>query len=272
MSSRCPERVLRAFVVVGALAVAPACARELVVCADPDDLPYSKQDGSGFENRVAEIVAHEIGAELRYAWQPLRRGVVRKTLGAGRCDMLAGVPVGLEGVATTAPYYRSGYAFVYRRDEASPLRSFDDPRLRRAKIGIQLVGADMAATPAALALARRGIVANVVGFPVYGAEVAAQRMIAALDAGSIDVAVIWGAQAGYFAQRAQHPLAVSIAHDDAPAPQVFAIALGVRRDRTALRDVLDAALVRARDRIRAILDAFDVPRVEPAAHIAERPR
>ena len=252
MSSRCPERVLRAFVVVGALAVAPACARELVVCADPDDLPYSKQDGSGFENRVAEIVAHE--------------------LGAGRCDMLAGVPVGLEGVATTAPYYRSGYAFVYRRDEASPLRSFDDPRLRRAKIGIQLVGADMAATPAALALARRGIVANVVGFPVYGAEVAAQRMIAALDAGSIDVAVIWGAQAGYFAQRAQHPLAVSIAHDDAPAPQVFAIALGVRRDRTALRDELDAALVRARDRIRAILDAFDVPRVEPAAHIAERPR
>jgi mxaJ protein len=269
MSSRCRERVLRTLVACALALGSPAIARDLVVCADPDNLPYSRQDGSGFENRVAQVVADEIGATLRYTWQPLRRGVVRKTLDAGRCDMLAGVPIGMEGVATTTPYYRSGYAFVYRRDGGEPIRSFDDARLREATIGVELVGADMAATPGALALARRGIVTDVVGFPVYGAEGAAERMVAALSTGRIDVALVWGPQAGYFAQRAQPPLALTLARDDAGVQAMqFAIGMGVRKDRTALRDELDRALARCRNRIRAILDQFGVPQVEsplPAA-------
>jgi mxaJ protein len=263
MSSRCRSAVA---VALAAIALgAPLDARELTVCADPDDLPYSSAERTGFENRIAQLIAGELGAELRYRWQPLRRGVVRKTLGAHACDMLAGVPVGFDGVATTSAYYRSAYAFVYRRDMA-PIVSFDDPRLRRAAVGVQLVGADMAATPAALALARRGIVANVTGFPVYGAQASAQRMIDAIGEGRLDVAVVWGPQAGFFAQRSRVPLAVTIARDAPGAqPLAFDVAVGVREDDIALRDEIDAALERARARVQAILTEFGVPQLETPA-------
>ena len=249
------------FVIVGALAfgVAHAADAELRVCADPDNLPYSRADGTGFENRLVQLVADEMGAQLRYVWQPLRRGVVRKTLNAKACDVLAGVPLGLEMVSTTRPYYRSGFVFVYRRDVAS-FESFDDARLRTLRVGVQLVGADMAATPAALALANRGIVDNIIGFPVYGAPPAAQRMIESLERGQLDVAVVWGPQAGYFVKRAHTPLAMTLARD--PTRLDFAVAMAVRKSDTVLRDELDAALARSRDRIRAILAEFDVPSVE----------
>jgi quinoprotein dehydrogenase-associated probable ABC transporter substrate-binding protein len=271
MSSRCREHVIHALATCALVLASSATGRDLVVCADPDNLPYSSEDESGFENRVVRVVADAMGARLRFVWQPLRRGAVRKTLGANRCDVLAGVPLGMEGVATTAPYYRSGYAFVYRRDE--PIASFDDPRLRHSTIGVELVGADMAATPAALALARRGIVTNVVGFPVYGAEGVAQRMVAALEEGRIDVAVIWGPQAGYYVQRARPRLGLALARDVAGAQSMqFAIALGVRKDDTALREELDAALERTRERIDAILVEFGVPQVaSPSLAVGRSP-
>jgi len=252
MSSRCRDRCLA--LLVSLATCASLSARELVVCADPDNLPYSNESRAGFENRIAQIVADEIGATLRYRWQPLRRGVVRKTLDARACDALVGVPVGMEGVATTAPYYRSTYAFVHR--ESDRIDSLDDPRLHRLSVGIALVGADMQATPAALALAQRGVVSNVRGFPVYGATPVAERMIESIDRGDLDVAIVWGPQAGYYVQRAQHALVVSPMHDE---PMTFAIAMAVREDKTMLRDELDRALARASDRVRAVLVEFGVP-------------
>jgi mxaJ protein len=256
MFSHCREAIVAAALLIVA---SHSTARELVVCADPDNLPYSREDGAGFENRIVQLVADEMGAQVRYVWQPFRRGVVRKTLNAKACDVLAGVPLGLEMVSTTRPYYRSGFVFVYRRDVAS-FESFDDARLRTLRVGVQLVGADMAATPAALALANRGIVDNIIGFPVYGAQPAAQRMIDALERGQLDVAVVWGPQAGYFVKRAHAPLAMMLARD--PTRLDFAIAMAVRKGDSVLRDELDAALARSRDRVRTILAEFDVPSVE----------
>src|SRR5215207_866793 len=131
MSSRCPEVFAMLAIAVASL-LAPARAAEpaspvLRVCADPDNLPYSAGDESGFENRIARLVADDLQAELRYAWQPLQRGFVRKTLGDGLCDVLIGVPAGFDRVLTTRPYYRSGYVFV-NRSAGTPLRAFDDPR------------------------------------------------------------------------------------------------------------------------------------------------
>jgi len=254
MSSPCREAIVAAAVLILA---SPAIARELVVCADPNNMPYSREDGAGFENRIVQLVANEMGATVRYEWQPLRRGVVRKTLDAKACEVLAGVPIGLDMVTTTRPYYRSGFVFVYRGGVAS-FESFDDARLRTSRVGVQLVGADMAATPAAFALARRGIYDKVLGFPVYGAQPAAQRMIEAIERGALDVAVVWGPQAGYFVKRAR--LAMSLAHD--PTRLDFAITMAVRKGDTALRDELDAVLARSLDRVRAILAEFNVPTVE----------
>jgi mxaJ protein len=240
------------------------------VCADPNNLPFSNARGEGFENRIAEVLGRELGVTVRYTWWAQRRGFVRSTLGAGACDVVLGVPAGWGPVLATRPYYRSTYVFAWRRADGPAVRSLDDPRLRAARVGVQLVGADGTNTPPALALARRGIVDNVRGYTVYGDyadAIPAGRILDALAAGDIDVAVAWGPLAGWLAGRA--PVAIDVAPvtpaRDAPGlPFVFAIAAGVRRDDVALRDRLDAALAARRAEIDAILDAYRVPRVEAA--------
>lgn len=236
----------------------------LRVCADPDNLPFSHQDGSGFENRIAGLVAADLGLPLRYEWLPDRRGFVRKTMGAGLCDVIMGVPVGFERTLNTAPYYRSTYAWVERGRGALAPASLDDDRLGRLRIGVQLIGDDMAASPPGHVLARRGLTANVVGFPVVGEQPSAQRMVAALAAGQIDAALVWGPQAGYFAQRAAvplqvRPMAASSKLDDERFE--FAIAMGVRRSDKALRSLLDDVIRRRQPDIDRILAEYAVPTV-----------
>jgi mxaJ protein len=248
-----------------------ALSRDLVVCADPDNLPFSQQDGSGFENRIAELVAQDLGARLVYRWQPLLRGVVRKTLGAGLCDVLMGVPADPARIATTIPYYRSSYALVTRKDWGAPVASFDDARLRTSRIGVPLIGADGAAAPPAMALARQGIVDNVRGFPVYGARPVAQRMVEALANGEVDIAMLWGPAAGYYAQRADVPIELALAADGGSMPESFAIAIAVRDDERVLREDINAALVRDRSRIDAVLTAYGVPLRTLGRPAAEQP-
>jgi mxaJ protein len=263
MSFRCLDACCLAFLALAAACAAAAESRELRVCADPDNLPYSHADGGGFENHIARLVAEEMGASLRYEWLPQRRGFVRKSIGAGVCDLFIGVPSDFERVMTTRPYYRSGYVFVHRAD--APLRSFDDPALTRKRIGVQLVGNDLAATPPGHALALRGASGNVAGFTIYGEGPAAQRMVQALAASQLDAALIWGPQAGYFARRAAVPLALSPAvapPELAAMPFELAISMGVRRADRALRDELNAILERRRADIDAILAAYSVPRTD----------
>jgi mxaJ protein len=238
----------------------------LRVCADPDNLPYSHANETGFENLIARLVADELGLPLENFWLPQRRGFVRKTLGANACDLLIGVPVDFDRVLATRPYYRSDYVFVTRAADTAPLRSFDDARLTELRVGVQLVGNDLAATPPSHALMLRGATERVVGFTVYGDGPAAERMVDALAHGKLDAAVIWGPQAGYFAQRAQVPLRITPA--DSPAalamPFEFEIAMGVRRGDTALRDALDRVIDKRRADIDAILAEYGVPRVDVA--------
>jgi mxaJ protein len=270
MSSRFRSALFAA--VLGAATAAfaadePIALPELRVCADPDNLPYSTADGRGFENRIAELLASDLHAELRYAWMPLRRGFVRKTVGEGLCDVFIGVPADFERVTTTRPYYRSSYVFVTR--SRAGVRSFDDPRLTRVKVGVQLVGNDLAATPPGHALARRGATRNVVGYTVFGEGPAAERIVEAVADGALDVGLVWGPQAGYFAYRAQPPLALARAlppPELAGMPFEFSISMGVKRGNRALRDLLDGVIARRQADIDAILAEYHVPRTDaPAA-------
>jgi mxaJ protein len=268
MSSRCPDRAVARVLLAIALGFAgslPAIAAERVlrVCAEPDNLPLSSAQENGFENRIARLLADEIGARLVYAWEPQRRGFVRKTIGDGVCDVWMGVPTGFERLATTRPYYRSSYVFLNRVDAREPLRSFADPRLGTLRIGVQLIGDDLAATPPALGLARAGAVDGVVGYPVYGDGPAVARISADLAAGKLDAALVWGPQAGYFTDHAAVPLmtTAAVAPQGFDIPFEFAIAIGVRKSDIALRHDLDAALERRADDVAAVLDAYHVPRV-----------
>jgi mxaJ protein len=139
MSSPFRKLLFAAAALAFSAAAQAAEPRQLRVCADPDNLPYSNQEGAGFENKIAELIAQDLHATLEYDWWPQRRGFVRRTIGAGMCDLLIGVPADFERVATTRPYYRSTYVFVTRSADAVP--DFGSPAIRERRIGVQLIGA-----------------------------------------------------------------------------------------------------------------------------------
>ena len=245
----------------------PRQTHVLRVCADPNNLPFSNQRGEGFENKIAELIARDMGARVEYTWWAQRRGFFRNTLKAGLCDLVTGVPAGFEMAQTTSPYYRSTYVFVYRKASGLDIRSFDDPVLRRVKIGVQMIGDDFSNTPPAHALTNRHIIENVRGYTLYGDYSRPNPpadIIAAVARGRVDVAVVWGPLAGYFAPRQKTALAVVPVSPqvDVPfLPFVYDIAMGVRRGDNAFRDDIEEVLERRREEIGHILDGYGVPRV-----------
>jgi mxaJ protein len=257
-------RLLAAFVGIVGLG-GSAEARELKVCGDPNNLPFSNEKGEGFENKIAQLIATELSADLNYYWWAQRRGFVRNTLNAGECDLVTGTVLGLEMLRGTIPYYRSSYMFVTRQN-APPVVSLDDSSLRQRKIGIQLVGGDN--PPPASALARRGLAGNLRGFPVYGDDRdndPGEKIMGAVAAGDVDVAIVWGPVAGYYATREKVPLAlnpVQPAIDGPRLPMVFDVTMGVRKGDDTLRDEINAAITKLRPEIDTILADYGVPRLD----------
>lgn len=244
---------------------------ELRVCADPNNLPFSNRQQQGLENELARLLAKDLGRTLRFTWWPQRRGFIRNTLKAKTCDVVMGVPEGYELAATTRPYYRSTYVFLSRRDRALALRSFDDSRLKDLRIGVHVVGDDFSDVPPALALARRGVVGNLKGYSIYGDyrhESPPAELIHAVARGDVDLAIVWGPLAGYFAQRAGAPLDIVPVTPAAEPPGIaftFAISMAVRRDDQELLRILDDFITRRRADIDRLLQKYGVPRVPPPA-------
>jgi mxaJ protein len=258
------------FLLVPAIVLMVLAARTpaLRVCADPNDLPFSNAKQQGFENKIADVIGQELGKPVEYTWWAQRRGFVRNTLNAGSCDLVVGTVSGMEMLATTRPYYKSTYVFVSRRDRHLDVKSFDDAKLRRLTIGVQLIGDDFANTPPAHALTNRGIVRNVKGYLVYGdyrdANPAARIMDAVVDR-DVDVAVVWGPLAGYYARHASVPLDVVPVNPkvDLPyLPFVFDIAMGTRRADSTFRHRLDDIIEKRQSTIDSILGAYGVPRAD----------
>lgn len=269
--------VAAATVAFGCGAAARQPERVLRVCADPNNLPFSNDRGQGLENRIAELVAQDLDARVEYTWHAQRRGFIRETLRAQRCDVLAGVPSSFDLALTTRPYYRSTYVFVYRTDSGLGISSFDDPALRELRVGVQVIGDDYANSPPAHALGNRGIIDNITGYSVFGDysdEAPPAWIMDAVMDGRVDVAVVWGPLAGWYARR--HGLPVELVpvepQIDLPfLPFVFDIAMGVRHGDVELQQELDAVLERRAAEIDAILDEYAVPRIRSSV-VAQRGR
>jgi mxaJ protein len=252
--------------VVGVHAVRAAKASEAFrVCADPNNMPFSDSLQRGFENRIASLVAHDLGLPVRYTWWPQRRGFVRNTLRAGDCDVVIGVPAGYNMALTTSPYYQSTYVFVTRRDRGHAIDSFDDPALKHMRIGVHMMGDDYANSPAAVALLRRGLGDHIAGYMIYGdysKESPPSELIDAVARGAVDVAVAWGPLAGYYAARSRVPLSIRPVTPDIDTPFlpfVFAISMGVRHGDSTRKALLDSEIVRRRPEIESILASYEVP-------------
>jgi mxaJ protein len=246
--------------------------RELTVCADPNNLPFSNKAEEGFENKIATLMARDLGAKLTYVWWAQRRGYARSTLNEAKCDMWPGVANGVDRMATSRPYYHSSYVFVTR--ENAPLRglTLDDERLRSLRIGVQMIGNDATNTPPAHSLARRGIVDNVRGYMLYGNYETPNPPAAIIDAvvkGDVDVALAWGPLAGYFAAHSAVPLRlerVTPVLDDANWPMTYGISVGVNRRNPELLPKVERILDEEQPIIDAILSTYAVPIIPMNEH------
>ena len=253
----------------------PSEKRVLRVCADPNNLPFSNQRGEGFENRLAELLAADLGMELGYVWFAQRRGFVRNTLDARLCDVVMGVPSRLETVETTRPYYRSTYVFVTRAGNGPVVSSLDDEVLTSARIGVHVIGDDYGNPPPVHALAKRGLIRNISGFSIYGDYSQANppaRVVEAVAGGLIDVAIVWGPVGGYFAQTQPVALRVQPLFPEADGPHLpftFEISMAVRKGNAQLLHRLQIFVDTQQPAIDHILRAYGVP-LKPPALSAER--
>jgi mxaJ protein len=256
MSSRCLR--LAVLCILAITIPAGAAGPVLRVCSDPDNLPFSSRALTGFDNRIAILLAHDLGRTPVFVWTRSRRGFMREQFNKNACDVLMGVPVGMKAVATTHPYYRSSYVFVTRAKEHLQLTSFDDPRLNGRRIGLQIMEEDL--SPPSLPLIRSGHAGQLVGFESFGAQ--AEDIVRAVADKRTGTAVVWGPVAGYYAARQRERLSLSFvspAVDRSGIPFVFSIAAGVHKKDTALRDAMNASLSRLEPNIRNILGTYKVP-------------
>ena len=233
------------------------------VCADPDNMPLSNEKGEGFEQKIAELIAKEWNAKIEYAWWPVRRGFFSRALNGRYCDVAIEAPADFDMAAVTRPYFRSGYVFVTRKDSGLDIKSLADPRLKKLRIGVNILNSDAENTPPAMALSRYGVVGNLTGFPTFYTDtVRPEDIVTAVAKKDIDVGIAWGPLAGYFAKRSPVPLTLQpLAERDSATdfPFRFSIGIAVRRKDKALRDSLQTVLDRRKPEIQAILKKYGIP-------------
>jgi quinoprotein dehydrogenase-associated probable ABC transporter substrate-binding protein len=230
----------------------------LRVCADPRNLPFSNDRGEGFENKLAELLAQKLGRKLAYAWYPQSVGFVRNTLGAHRCDVIPGFPQGDDLVQSTNPYYRTAYAVVVRPgDGLDDLDSLADPRLKTKRIGI------VAGTPPATYLAINGLMGKAKPYPLVidtRVDSSAAAMMADLASREIDVAVVWGPMAGYYARQANPRMRVTPLTKERGGPQLaYRIAMGVRPTDQNWKRLLNHLIAESEADINRLLAGYGVP-------------
>jgi quinoprotein dehydrogenase-associated probable ABC transporter substrate-binding protein len=230
----------------------------LRVCADPRNMPFSDEKGEGFENKLAELVAHKLGKSLAYTWYPQAPGFVRNTLGAYKCDVIMGYPQGNDIVQSTNPYYRTAYALVFR--PASGLDGVDtlaDPRLKSKRIGI------VAGTPPATLVAANGLMANAKPYPLVidtRVDSSAQAMMNDLASAEIEAGILWGPMAGYYAMKAKEPTAVVPLVKERSGPRLaYYITMGVRAADQEWKRQLNRLIAESQPAINDILTGFGVP-------------
>ncbi|MCB5190514.1 substrate-binding domain-containing protein [Methylobacillus arboreus] len=244
----------------GGLPVREDNPNEFKVCADYDNLPYSNGKQEGFENKIAELIAKDLGKTLTYQFWYDRMGFIRNTLNARRCDVIIGTVAGNDMMLTSKPYYRSGYVFVYRKDSGYDIKDWDSPDLRKGIIGV------VGQTPPSRPLNDKGLLGNSRPYRIQrDLNLPPSFVIDDLVKGEIDVAILWGPIAGYYAKKASIPLVVVPApeyeQENIHGKEYWNISLAVRKRDKERMAVLQEVLDRRHDDIIKILDEYGIPHV-----------
>ena len=233
----------------------------LRVCADPASLPYSNQAGEGFENKLAEMIAKKLDKTLAYTWYPQSPGFVRNTLRARKCDVIMGMPQGGDLVTTTSAYYRTAYAMAFKPGTGlDGIETLSDPRLKTKKIGI------VAGTPPATNLAVNGLLGNAKPYTLVvdtRVENSPKSMMEDLAKGEIDVAVLWGPFAGFYAKQSATPVTVvPLVKETAGPKEIYRIGMGIRGADVEWKRLLNKLTAEMQPEINSLLRDYGMPMLD----------
>ena len=230
---------------------------ELRVCADPGNLPFSNDKQEGFENKIAQRLAHDLGETLTYTWFPDSQGFTRATLYKHRCDLIVGTVSGNDEVETSSPYYETGFMLVTRTADKMKATAIGDPSFQGSRIGL------IARTPPTDLVVKHNLLGRVHPYPLVvdtRVDHPSQDMLHDLADKKIDVALVWGPYAGFYIKHDNLPLtAVPLDPEHSRTPMRFEIAMGVRpADHAFLKRVND---VIAKDQagFTTILTEYGIP-------------
>ncbi|MGH7064376.1 MAG: substrate-binding domain-containing protein [Stellaceae bacterium] len=230
---------------------------QLRVCADPADLPFSNQKQEGFENKIADLIGHQLGLKVSYFWFPQVIGFVRNTLRVHQCDLVMGTVAGDDIMQTTVPYYFTTYVMFYRSDKGLSLTGVDDPKLQSLRLGV------VGRTPPADLLVRHDLMAHTKPYELTvdtRVQLPTRQMVEDVVKGTIDVGFVWGPIAGYYKKHDNLPLTiVPLKNEPGAARMEYHIAMGVRGNEPEWRRKISAAIAKDQDKITAILRDYGVP-------------
>ncbi|CAN7464436.1 quinoprotein dehydrogenase-associated putative ABC transporter substrate-binding protein [Variovorax paradoxus] len=260
-------------------ALVPAAAQEtpprkaLRVCQDPNNMPFSNTKAEGIENRIAELFGKALGLPVTYYSFPQRLAFFRNTLRfklPGQdypCDIVMGVPVGLDEVSVTKPYYRSTYALVFPKGKgmdnvasAEDFLKLDAAKLKSLRIGIY------DRSPASQWLNKHGLLEQGVPYKLMSADPAqypGEIVEKDLAEGKLDAVVVWGPIAGYFAGRVKNPALVVVPLKSEKGVRLdYQMAMGVRYGEREWKQQVEGLIESKAPEIQAILKEFGVPVVD----------
>ena len=234
----------------------------LRVCADPGNMPLSSNKQEGYQNKIAKILAEDLGGHASFFWRPYHeRGLTRETFQNDECDVLMDMPTALQELLTTEPLYRTTYVFAHREDKKLDIKSLDDPLLKTLRIGVfQHSGIREA-------LERRGHKNLDLHIIAYDTDLQPkhqpwQQVQKVID-GELDVAGVWGPFAGWLKTQRQEPIVIQPVNLwENEVPMEFDLAIGMQRNQVMLKYMIDWALTRKKDEIAAVLKEYGVPLVQ----------
>ena len=236
----------------GALMAPVAGAEALRVCADPDNLPFSKSEGDerGMYIELAELVGKQINQPVEYTWWDThyQRRALRNTILQGSCDAVFALPADADykvrGLQRSQPFLQVSYAVVAAPDFT--FKSLDDLKSRR--LGVQFTS-----TPHILLSQLEGFKSS-----TYRS---ADELLAALAKGEVDAAFMWGPVAGYENKKrwGSRWRVTPVAGHDLNG----AVAVAVRRGMDKLAADIDRALTLLKPQITALAEKYGFPLETP---------
>lgn len=230
----------------------------LRVCSDPANMPFSNEAGEGFENKIADLLGKKLGLPVTYSWFPQATGFVRQTLRAKKCDIIIGYAQGHELVQNTNHYYRSSYVLIHKTGgKLKGIENLDDARLKSSRIGA------IAGTPPVTVLALNELLTNIKPYRLMvdrRHESPTQNMIADLEKGEIDAALLWGPIGGFFAKKSTADLTVIPLGSETKGPRMaYRITFGIRPGEPDWKHQLNDLIKAHQTEINAVLLDYGVP-------------